>query len=172
MEYPIRHPRTLVPALRAHARRRPSARAALAAGILAGILAFLLLQAFAVVVYDEPFWRLPRMIAAMVRGPAALEPDDDFDAALAAIAVGLWLALSSLYSLALACLIADMPRRYAAWMGIAFGAALYFVNFHGFTALFPWLAPLRTLDTLAVHALFGFVAARGYVALRRRPPRR
>src|SRR5207244_1932016 len=127
-------------------RRRIDAFAALVAGAIAGAVALVLLQLTAITVYDEPFWRLPRMVAAMVRGTAALEPDDEFDAALVAIGMLLFVALSLLYALALACLVADTPRRYATVMGIAFGVALYYANFYGFTAIFPWFAPHRTLD--------------------------
>jgi hypothetical protein len=45
---------------------------------------------------------------------------------------------------------------------------LYFTNFYGFTALFPWFAPLRTFDTLVVHALFGVAIAKGYWFFRHR----
>lgn len=171
MEYPIRQ-RTLVAAVRAPSRRRPDARAALIAGLAAGTLLLVLLQLFATSVFDEPFWRLPRMIAAMVRGPAVIEPDDELDAALVLIALLLWTSLSLLYSLALSCLLTDIPRQYAAFTGLAFGAALYFANFHGFTLLFPWFAPYRTLDTLVAHTLFGATAALIYTAIRRRPRRR
>ena len=144
------------------ARRRPNALAALRAGLLAAGVAFVLLQAFALLVYDESFWYFFRMTAAMVRGPAALEPDDEFDAAVVLLGAGLYLSISLLYALALSCLVADTPRRYAGVMGVAFGIALYFANFHGFTALFPWFISHRTWDTLLVHALFGAVVARAY----------
>ena len=147
--------------------RRVNASAALAAGLLAGAVTLALMQVFAVTVYDEPFWRIFRMVAAMVRGPAALEPDDEFDAGIVAIGAMLHLALSLLYALALSCLVADTPRRYATVMGLAFGLALYYANFYGFTLLFPWFAPHRTFDTLIVHAIFGAIVARSYWTFRR-----
>ena len=170
MEYPLRH-RGLTGAFRASSRRRPDALAALIAGLAAGALLFALLQVFAMSVFDEPFWRLPRMIAAMVRGPAAIEPDDEFDGMLVLIAAALWTSLSLLCSLALAYLLTDIPRSYAAWTGLAFGAALYFASFYGFTTLFPWFASYRTLDTFVAHILSGAAAALVYTATRR-PPRR
>ena len=69
-----------------------------------------------------------------------LEPDDEFDAALAVIALTLHYALAVLYSLALSRLVADTPRRYSAFIGIAFGIALYHV----------------------LHALFGLITAKAY----------
>jgi hypothetical protein len=150
------------------ARRRVSVAAAIKAGLLAGAVTFLLLQFFGIVVYDESPWKLLRMIAAMVRGPAALEPDDEFDAGLVAIAAVLFMAIAVLYSLALAAIMADSPRSHSALLGVAFGVALYFVNYYGFTALFPWFASHRTIDTLIVHAFFGLLIARMYWLFRRR----
>jgi hypothetical protein len=151
--------------------RRTDAFAALSAGLLAGAVALTLMQVFAVAVYDESFWRLFRMVAALVRGPAVLEPDDEFDAAIVAIGATLYLALSLLYALALCRLVADTPRRYAIVMGLAFGLALYYANFYGFTLIFPWFAPHRTVDTLIVHAIFGVIAARSYWTFHRLSPR-
>jgi hypothetical protein len=158
------------PASPAEARRRPNAVAALQAGLLGAVVAFALQQAFAVLVYDESFWYFFRMIAAMVRGPAVLEPDDEFDAAIVLLGSGLYLAISLLYALALCTLVADTPRRYSGIMGLAFGLALYFANFHGFTALFPWFISHRTWDTLLVHGLFGAMVARSYWMFRKLNP--
>ncbi len=150
------------------ARRRLQPVPAIKAGLAAGAIAFLLLQLAAIVIYDESPWRLVRAFAAMVRGPAVLVPDDEFDAAVALVGLTLFFAISTLYSLALSGLVSEAPRRWAPALGAAFGAALYFANFHGFTALFPWFAPYRTLDTLAAHVIFGIAAARGYSLFRRR----
>ena len=162
--------RTL-PRVRTHAfTRRPDPVAALKAGLLAGVFAFVVLQFIGVVAYDEGAWKLLRMVAALARGPGVLDPDDEFDAPVAFIGITLFLAISLLYALALSVLVADAPRRHAIAMGFAFGITLYFVNFHGFTALFPWFAPMRTFDTLVVHALFGVAIAKGYWFFRRRRP--
>lgn len=158
--------RTLGAAARGLARARPSAKAALQAALFAGTVFLLVLQFMGAVVYDESPWKLPRMIAALARGPAALEPSDEFDLALVAIGLSLFYLLSMLYALALACILTDSPRRYASLAGAAFGVALYFANFHGFTAIFPWFAAYRTVDTVVAHALFGLLLARGYCAFR------
>jgi hypothetical protein len=148
-------------------RRRINAFAVLCAGLLASAVTLTLMQVFAVAVYDEPFWGIFRMVAAMVRGPAVLEPDDEFDAGIVAIGATLYLALSLLYALALSCLVANTPRRYAIVVGLAFGLALYYANFYGFTLIFPWFVPHRTVDTLIVHAIFGVIVARSYWTFRR-----
>jgi len=150
---------------------RPDATAALEAGLAGAVIALALLQFFAVAIYDESPWRLMRMMAAVVRGPGALEPDDEFDAVVVASGALLHFALSLLYASALACLVSDAPRRHVALIGLAFGAALYFANFYGFTALFPWFTPHRTIDTLGVHMLFGVIVAEGYRAIDHRRAR-
>ena len=150
---------------------RPNAPAALMAGAVAGAAAFFLLQLMAVVIYDESAWKLPRMMAALVRGPGVLEADDEFDFGIVAIGTLLHFALALLYALALSCLVADTPRRHATLLGLATGIALYFMNFHGFTAIFPWFAPYRTVDTFVVHALFGVIVANGYWVFRGTPSR-
>jgi hypothetical protein len=150
---------------------RPSVPAAVQAGLVAGTTVLVLMQLIAITIYDESAWKLPRMMAALVRGPGVLEPDDEFDAGIVAIGLVLHFALAVLYALALSCLVADTPRRHATLLGLATGIALYFANFHGFTAIFPWFAPHRTIDTFVVHALFGVLVANGYWVFRGTPSR-
>ena len=163
-----RLPKTLAAHPTRLSRRRVQPLAALKAGLAGGAAALVLLQFFGVVVYDESPWKLLRMIAAMARGPAALEPDDEFDAALVATGLSLFFAFSMLYALALSPFAAEWPRRLAPALGVACGAALYYVNFYGFTELFPWFASLRTIDTFLVHVIFGLALVRGYRAFRHR----
>lgn len=148
-------------------RRRVQPIAAIQAGMLAGAVALGLFLFMGSVVYDESPWKFLRMIAAMVRGRDALEPDDEFDALPVGIAFILHFALSALYALAICALVADTPRRYGAFIGIAFGVALYHANLYGFTAIFPWFSPFRTIDTFAIHAIFGLLVAKGYWFFRR-----
>jgi len=130
--------------------------AAVGASLAAGSVFLTLLVAFSVGLYDEPVWKIPQMIAATVgSAPARL-----FEPGVALLGVGLHFALALLYGLAFAGLTADLRRT--ATLGIVFGIALYFVNLHGFTYLFPWFTELRTLDTLAAHALFGLLLANLY----------
>lgn len=156
------------PARSATARAALRALPAIQAGLAAGVIALLLLQFVGIAIYDESPWKLMRMLAALARGPAVLEPEDEFDAGLVALGTFLFLSLSVLYSLALAALVSEAPRRSAAAIGIAFGLTLYVANFHAFTALFPWFIPYRTFDTMLVHAIFGFAAVGGLSLFRRR----
>ena len=143
-------------------RALPSASAAIFAGLTAGIVALLLTEFIALTIYDESPWQIFRMMAAMVRGSAALEPADEYDAGIVALGLALHFGFALLYSLALSCVIAELPRAYAGLAGVLFGLALYYANFYGFASLFPWFGSHRTVDTLAVHAVFGFLVARGY----------
>jgi hypothetical protein len=160
------HSRILEAAARRFAQARPNARAALLAAGLAGTVLLAVMQFIGAVAYDESPWKLLRMVAALARGPGVLEPDDEFDLAIVAIGLTLFYALSMLYGLALAWILTEAPRRDAGLPGIAFGVALYFANFHGFTAIFPWFAEYRTIDTFVAHALYGLLLARGYCAFR------
>jgi len=158
--------RTLGFAARGLALARPSAAAALPASLFAATAMLFALTFIGIVAYDESPWKLLRMVAALARGPSALQPEDEF--AFVPIATGLTLfyALATLYGLALAVILTDSPRRYASLIGIAFGLALYWANFHGFTALFPWFTEYRTVDTVLAHVLFGLLLARAYSAFR------
>ena len=146
--------------------------AAVASGLAAGTALLALLVALGVFLYDESPWKIPRMVAATLRGEAALQPEGAFDPVLVALGLVLHYALSVLYALALAGVVADFRRWFVPWAGLAFGIALYFVNFHGFTALFSWFTEMRTVDTLLAHALFGVLLARIYCALAARAGKR
>ena len=158
--------RRLEAAARGLARAGPSAAAALQAALFAATVALVLLVFVGIVAYDESPWKFLRMVAAIVKGPGALEPDDEFDFAIVALGLGFYYALAMLYGLAVAPLLGDCPRRYANIVGLAFGFALYSANFHGFTVLFPWFSEFRTVDTLFAHLVFGFLLARAYCAFR------
>jgi hypothetical protein len=145
--------------------------AASAAGVVAGTLTLAAMSMLATTVYDESPWKLLRMMAAVVMGPNALEPDDEFSAAIVAMGLAVHFALALLYSFAIGGLVKDLPDAAAPWIGLAFGAGLYFANLYGFTQLFPWFAPMRTPDTLAAHLMFGLVAAVTYRHLDAAAPR-
>jgi hypothetical protein len=158
-----------IPLLRVHAGIPRNAAAAAAAGATAGTIAMALMQWMAIVVYDESLWKLPRMIAALVLGTAALAPDDDLDVAVVMTGYGVHYALSIAYGLALGRALREMPPAFAPLAGAAFGGTLYAINLRLLASVFPWFAELRTLDTVIAHALFGLVAAVAYRALTQAP---
>lgn len=136
--------------------------AATISGMVAGTLSLIAMLILSTSVYDESAWKLPRMMAAVLAGPRALEPEDEFSFTLVALGILVHFALALLYCLALATLVKDMPEAAAPWIGMMFGVGLYFANLYGFTQLFAWFASMRTLDTLAAHVVFGIVAATAY----------
>lgn len=145
------------------------------AGIAAGIVSTLLqVLLWTSVIGDFPgaLFRDARLAAAMLMGPEVLPPPASFDARVMVVATLVHFALSLAYGLLLGFAI----RRFAWWTsllaGSGFGLLLYVVNLYGFTALFPWMAQVRTWDTLLAHLVFGLVAAAVYWRLRRTAPAR
>jgi hypothetical protein len=142
--------------------RNVNVSAVVISGMVAGTLVLIAMLVLSTSVYDESAWKLPRMIAAVLAGPGALEPDDEFSFTLVALGIVVHFCLALLYSFVLATLVKDLPEAAAPWVGMSFGVALYFANLYGFTQLFPWFTQLRTLDTLAAHVLFAIIAATAY----------
>ena len=56
----------------------------------------------------------------------------------------------------------------ASVVGIAFGLAVYLINFYGLTSLFPWFAEARNWAAALAHMVFGVVAADLYMRWERR----
>ena len=158
----IHFPHRLQPPPQHIRRARPDWTAAALAAFVAGAIFLLLMEMLAFVVYDESPWKLLRMMAAIVAGQGALEPDHLFDLRIVTLGLATHFTLAVAYAFVFAGLLLEIRRRAAAWIGIAFGVALYYVNLHGFTQIFPWFAELRTLDTLFAHVLFGLFIARFY----------
>lgn len=67
--------------------------------------------------------------------------------------------LSILYAFILALALERLPLWPALMSGAVFGLAIYFVNLHGFTALFPWFADARGAGSLAGHIAYGLLLA-------------
>lgn len=151
----------------------PNWRAAVAAGIIAGAV-FLVLEMVMVAIFlgGSP-WDPPRMMAAIVLGervlpmPGQTPPPMTAGVVLAALAVHF--VLSMVYAVILSALIVRAPRGAAIAIGVAFGIALYVVNFYGFTALFPWFAMARNWVSFFSHGVFGLASASAYEVLARRP---
>lgn len=53
-------------------------------------------------------------------------------------------------------------------VGAGFGLVVYWVNFYGFTEVFPWFAAARNWITVFAHIVFGIVAAWAYKGFARR----
>ena len=147
--------------------RKPNLRAAVWAGIAAGVIFMALEMALVSLMMGESPWAPPRMIAAIGLGKSALPPPATFDAGIFAVAMAIHFALAIL----LAAILGWAISRFALGMvasvvgGAVFGLAVYYVNFYGFTALFPWFAMARGPIGIVAHVVFGVVAGGIYRAL-------
>ena len=135
------------------------------AGIAAGTLSTLA-QVLLWAAAGEDAWTLllrdARLAAALLPGGSAPSPSDGFDARIILAATGIHFALPIAYAallLPIAKRLAFTPSMFA---GAGFGAALYFVNLHGFTFIFPWFAQARGGITLAAHLAFGIAVMLTY----------
>jgi hypothetical protein len=134
-------------------------------GFVAGTLATLA-QLLLWVVAGEDAWTLllrdVRFTAALALGKDALSPSTRLDASLWLAATGIHFALSAIY----AALLLPAAKRLALvpslLVGAGFGALLYCINLHGFTAIFPWFTEARSGTTFAAHLVFGVAVILSY----------
>ena len=150
-------------------------KAAFAAGVVAAVVSTvfeILLWATFADALPAILWRDGRFAAAIVLGPGVLEPAATFDARVMVVASLLHAALSIVYAVVLAALVAGLQLASATVVGAVFGVALYVINLYGFTTVFPWFAVDRDAITLAAHVAFGVSANATYAALRQRTHRR
>ncbi|HXF65665.1 MAG TPA: sodium:proline symporter [Burkholderiales bacterium] len=140
------------------------------AGIVAGVvstLAQIVLWASFTDAFPSALFRDARLAAAILMGQDVLPPPASFDLSIMVIAACVHFALSIVYAVMLALMIARAVMGISVMIGAGFGAVLYLVNLYGFTAIFPWFAEVRDWITLAAHVVFGVSAAATYRALAR-----
>lgn len=135
----------------------PLIQAALA-GVLAGTLATaaqMLLWWLGATPVVDTLLRDARLTAALLLGPSALaaEPVWRWDVLLAATLIHF--TLSFIYAAIALPFARPLAMAHALLAGAAFGLAIYAVNLHGFTLLFPWFAVARGWATLIAHGVFG-----------------
>jgi hypothetical protein len=156
--------------------RMPDWGAAGWAGLIAGaaFMAYELLLLPAVLGGNA--WVPTRMVAAIVFGAQVLPPAPYFAAPTSPssgvflMALALHFSLSLAYARALSLFLYRLSTPRAVAAGAVCGLGLYFLNFHAFTAFFPWFAEARGLVTLAGNVLFGVCAAALYKAFETREP--
>ena len=154
--------------------RKLDRKAAIWAGIVAGAIFMMLEMALVNLVQGDSPWAPPRMIAAIGMGKGVLPPPATFDAGIMVVAMAIHFVLAIVLAIVLGWGISRFGLGVVASIvgGAAFGLAVYFVNFYGFTALFPWFAMARGPIGIFVHAVFGAVAGGTYHALESRDLRR
>lgn len=142
----------------------PAAIAGAAAGVVFGILEMTMVPLF----LDQSPWAPVRMIAAIGLGPEVLPPQAALSTNVVVVALIVHFTLSLVYGWALAPIIKAAALTQAVLLGLAFGLAVYLVNFHLFTAMFPWFSEARNWVSILVHLVFGGALAGSYVGLRER----
>lgn len=137
------------------------------AGIVAGVVFMMLEMALVGTVGDQSHWGPPRMIAAMAMGEGVLPPPATFDFGIMMVAMMIHLVLSVILGVILGWAISQwrMNLTTAIVAGTLFGLIVYFVNFYGFTAIFPWFAMARGGISIFAHAMFGLVLGWVYHAI-------
>lgn len=146
-------------------------RAAFYAGIAAGALATLVqLALWSIFTHALPaiLFRDARFAAALLLGRGVLPPPASFEAWVMLVATFVHFALSIAYGLMLAPVIVRLSTRSSLVAGAAAGLALYAINMHVLTAVFPWFAESRDWIAMVTHLAFGLFAAGTYRLLAHR----
>jgi len=127
------------------------------AGVAAGVMATFAQLLLWLISGADPLALLlrdSRLTSALVMGKTVLPPPASFDPMVMLIATAIHFLLSVVY----AAMLLPLRRQgleASLLIGAGFGAALYAVNLHGFTLLFPWFIAARGGITLTAHLLFG-----------------
>jgi hypothetical protein len=147
-------------------------KAGLLSGLIAGAVELVVLLGL-VIGQGASIWVPVRMTAAIVLGQGVLPPPETFDGAAAAIALTIHFGLSAVYGLIIALLIRRLERMPALAVGVAFGIAVWLVNYFVLApSIFPWLLAQRgALSTPFLHAIFGVAAVGAYLAIAARERR-
>ena len=140
-------------------------KAAIIAGIVAGAIFMILEMMLVPLIGGGSPWGPPRMIAAIGMGKDVLPPPADFAVMPLMVAMLIHFPLSIVFAVILAFVIQRFGLGLAILIGAVFGLVLYFVNFYGFTAIFPWFAMARNAVTIFTHIVFGAAAAWIYKAM-------
>jgi hypothetical protein len=137
-------------------------------GLIAGV-AFMMLEMLMVWAFmGQSPWGPPRMIAAMAMGQGVLPPPATFDFGVFMAAMFIHFALSWLLAAVFAWAFGGLDTGKAVLVGAVFGLVVYFVNFYGFTAIWPWFAQARNWVSILSHIAFGVVLAWTYKAIAHR----
>ncbi len=137
-------------------------KAATKSGLIAGVV-FMMLEMIMVPLFmgDSP-WAPPRMIAAIILGKDVLPSPTNpatFNFGVLMAAMLLHFIASIIYAIIIGWLCRTRDMGTSIFIGAAFGLAIYFINFYGFTTLFPWFAMARNWISIFSHIMFGLIAA-------------
>lgn len=116
-------------------------------------------------ILGQSFWGPPRMIAAMALGCDVLPPPATFDLVVMMIAMIIHFMLSWVYAAVFASALGGLNTGTAVLAGAAVGLLIYWVNFYGSTAIWPWFAQARTWVSIVSHIMLGVALAWSYKAI-------
>lgn len=128
-------------------------------GLVAGLVFVMMEMALVPTVGGGELWGPPRMMGAIVLGSSALPPPATFDAGIVMVGMLVHFALSAVLGavFAAAAVKLKLSGVMTIGAGAVFGLIVYFVNFYGFTSIWPWFAMARNWITIASHLVFGAV---------------
>lgn len=146
-------------------------KAAVSAGLIAGLVFLVLEMVLVATIGGGSPWGPPRMIGAILLGESVLPPPATFDLMVLIVAMAVHFFLSVVLGIIFAFLSdrAGLSLGPAVLAGLVFGLVVYFVNFYGMTAVFPWFAMARNAISIFAHGVFGLVLGYSYRALAARP---
>ncbi len=138
----------------------PRLGAVATASIVAALVFAMMEMVLVAVVMGQPWYAPLHMIAAIVLGPSGvLPPPAAFNLGVAGVAMVVHVVMAIIYGLVLSTVLLAFRSSLAWIIGLVFGVALYYINFYGFTMLFPWFADARGWIGFVSHAVFGLVLA-------------
>ncbi|MCM2303917.1 MAG: sodium:proline symporter [Elusimicrobia bacterium] len=142
------------------------------AGLAAGA-AFVLVQTFSGLVFGGGgSEEAVRRLASVALGEIALAAGTPLTPLVFFAAAAVHIPLSLIYARVLAAMIHGMGPARSLAAGALFGAALYYVNYHVISEVFPWFVSARGPAALVSHLVFGLLAAGIYERLTRPADRR
>lgn len=140
-------------------------RYSIGSGIVAGLIAglvFMVAEMIMVPLFGggSPFGP-PRMIAAIGMGPDVLPPPATFDLGIMMVAMLIHFAMAAILGVVFvfAARMMKLSGPMMLLVGAIFGLIIYFVNFYGMTAVFPWFEMARNWISIVAHVIFGIVLA-------------
>jgi hypothetical protein len=134
------------------------------AGLGAGVIATVAQSAMwwlAGIPIPETIFRDARLTAALVMGADVLPPPATPQWEILLVATVIHFTLSIAYALIAAHLAGRLRTGPNLLAGGLYGLAIYLINLHGFTLLFPWFAVARDWVTLIAHLVFGVALVGG-----------
>ncbi len=141
-------------------------RAATIAGLLAAVISLLLGMAVLQYLHENALG-LPRLLATIVLGRAAL----DTAMTSTALAVSVGIAVHIVLGLVFAFIISFTLHRWGFWVGLIggglFGLALYAINTYTMSRFFPEFYFYRSWFMVGLHVVFGALCGGIYESLER-----